>query len=67
MIGLHMMAEEKSWRSDNGSSVSSCSSSENNVVNDALFVIGLHGSGDTTALFFHEWEVAKVHAVPGIT
>ena len=67
MIGLHMMAEENSWRSDNGSSVSSCSSSENNVVNDALFVIGLHGSGDTIALFFHEWEVAKGHAVPGIT
>ena len=36
MVGLHMMA-------DSGSSASSSSSSENNVGNDALFVIGLHG------------------------
>ena len=27
---------------------------------DALFVIGLHGSGDTLALFLQDWEVAKV-------
>ena len=33
---------------------------KNNVVNDALFVIGLHGSGDTIALFRQGWEVAKV-------
>ena len=56
LIGLHMMAEENSWRSDSGSSVSSSSSSENNVGNDALFVIGLHGSSDTIALFLHDWE-----------
>ena len=49
LIGLHMVAEENSWRSDSGSSVSSSSSDENNMGNDALFVIGLHGSGDTIA------------------
>ena len=52
LVGLHMMAEESSWRSD--------SWSENNVGNDALFVIGLHGSDDTIALFLQDWEVAKV-------
>ena len=60
LIGLHMMAEENSWRSDSGSSVSSSSSSENNMGNGALFVVGLHGSGDTIALFLQDWEVAKV-------
>ena len=60
LVGLHMMAEENSWPSDTGSSVSSSSSSENNVGNDALFVIKVHGSGDTIALFFHDWEVAKL-------
>ena len=60
LIGLHMMIEEKSGRSENGSSVSSSSSDENNVGNDTLFVIGLHGSGDTIALFQQDWEVAKV-------
>ena len=60
LIGLHMMAKENSWRSDSGSPVSSSSSSENNVGNDASFVIGLHGSGDTIALFLQDWEVAKV-------
>ena len=30
------------------------------VGNDALFVIGLHGSGDTIALFLQDWEVAEV-------
>ena len=54
-----MMAEENSWRSDSGSSVSSSSSSENNVGNDALCVIGLHGSGDKISLFLQDWEVAK--------
>ena len=75
LIGLHKMIEEKSGRSENGSSVSSSSSDENNVGNDALFVIGLHGSGDTIALVLQDWEVAKValschialgHGVPGI-
>ena len=36
------------------------SSSENNVCNGALFVIGLHGSGDVIAHFLQDWEVAKV-------
>ena len=36
------------------------SSSENNVGNGALFVIGLHRSGDAIALFLQDWEVAKV-------
>ena len=59
LIGLHMVIEENSGRSDSGSSVSSSSSDENNVGNDALFVIGPHGSGDTIALFLQDWEVAK--------
>ena len=59
LIGLHMMAEEMSWRSDSGSSVSSSSSGENNVGNDALLVIGPQGSGDTIALFLQDCEVAK--------
>ena len=36
------------------------SSSENNVGNGALFVIGLHRSGDAIVLFLQHWEVAKV-------
>ena len=60
LIGLHMTAEENAWRSDSASSVSSSSSCEDNVGNDALFVIGLQGSGDTIALFLQDWEVAKV-------
>ena len=38
----------------------SCSSSENNVGNRALCVVGLHRSGDAIALFLQDWEVAKV-------
>ena len=60
LVGLHMMAEENSWQSDSGSSVSSSSSSENNVGNEVLFVIGLHGSGDKISLFLQDWEVEKV-------
>ena len=55
-----MTIEENSERSENGSSVASSSSDENNVGNDALFVIGLHGSGDTIALFPQDREVAEV-------
>ena len=75
LVGLHMMAKENSWRSESGSSVSSSRSCESNVGNDALCVRGLHGSGDTIALFLQNWEVAKGslelpyglgHAVPGI-
>ena len=36
------------------------SSSENNVGDGALFVIGLHGSGDAIAHFLQDWEVAEV-------
>ena len=35
------------------------SSSENNVGNGALFVIGLHRSGGAIAHFLQDWEVAK--------
>ena len=59
-VGLHMMAEEDSWRMDSDYSFSSSSSSENNEGNGALFVIALHGSGDAIALFLKDWEVAKV-------
>ena len=60
LVGLHMMAEEDSWRMDSGSSFSWSSSSENNMGNGVFFVIGLHGSGDAIALFLQDWEVAKV-------
>ena len=60
LVGLHMMAEEDSWRTDSGSSFSSSSSSENNVGDGALFVIRLHGSVDAIALFLQDWEVAMV-------
>ena len=57
LIGLHIMIQENSERSENGCCVSSSSSDENNVGNDALFVIGSHGSGDTIALFLQDWVV----------
>ena len=60
LIGLHMMAEENAWRSESGSSVSSSGSCEGNVGNEALCVIGLHGSGDNISLILQDWEVAKV-------
>ena len=60
LMGLHMMAEGNTWRSDSGSSVSSSGSCEGNVGNDALHIIGLHGSSDTISLFLQDWEVAKV-------
>ena len=113
LVGLLMMAEEDSWRTDSGSSFSLSSSSENNVgngasrphgellfsliqkkpdseafnsfigdgflvpelkggseasddvqadnvSNESLYVIGLHGSGDKISLFLQDWEVAKV-------
>ena len=36
------------------------SSSENNVGDGVLFVIGLHRSGGASAHFLQDWEVAKV-------
>ena len=38
------MAEENAWRSDSGSSVPPSSPREDNVGDDALYVIVLHGS-----------------------
>ena len=60
LVELHMMAEEDFRRMDSDFSFSSSSPSENNVGNGALFVIGLHGSGDAIAHFLQDWEVAKV-------
>ena len=60
LVGLHMMAEEDSWRMDSDSSFSSSSSSENNVGNGALCVIGVHWSGGAIAHFLQDWEVAEV-------
>ena len=57
---LIVMAEENACRSDSGSSVSSRGSCDGNVGNDALHIIGPHGSADTISLFFQDWEVAKV-------
>ena len=48
LVGLHMMEEENSWRSDSGSSVSSSSSSENNEGNDALSVMVAEQHGRDT-------------------
>ena len=58
LIGLHMMIEEKSGRSENGSFVSSSSSGENNVGDEALCHRAA-GSGDTIALFLQDSEVAR--------
>ena len=40
--------------------VSSSGSLEDNVCNDALHVIGLHGSGDKISQLLQDWELAKV-------
>ena len=45
LVGLHRMAEENSWQSDSGSSVSSSSSSENGVSNEAGLGGGKGGPG----------------------
>ena len=60
LVGLHMMAKAVSGRMDSGSSFSSSSSSENNVGNSVLFVIGPHGSGNVSALFLQDWEVPRI-------
>ena len=54
LVGLHMMAEEDSWRMDSDSSFSG-SSSENNVNNEALHVIELHGSGDKSSRLLQDF------------
>ena len=60
LVGLHMEAEEDTWRMDSDSSFSSSSSSENNVGDGALFDVGLQGSGDAIAHFLQDWEVTQV-------
>ena len=48
---------DETWSEDE--SVSSTSSREGNVGNDALHVIGLHGPGDKISLSLKDWELAK--------
>ena len=43
-----------------GESESSGGLQAGNVNNEALHVIGLHGSGDKISLFLQDWELAKV-------
>ena len=50
--------EGEVWSEDE--SVSSSGSREGNVCNDALHVIGLHGSGDKISLFLQDLELGKV-------
>ena len=55
LIGLHVIAEENAWRSDSGSSASSSCLCEDNVGNDALYVIYMDPATQSPS-----WEVAKV-------
>ena len=48
----------EAWSEDE--SVSSSGSREGIVRNDALHVVGLHGSGDKISLYLQGWELAKV-------
>ena len=43
-----------------GGSEASEDDQADNVCNEALYVIGLHGSGDTISCYLQDWEVAKV-------
>ena len=43
-----------------GGSGASDGDQADNVSNEALYVIGLHGSGDKISLFLQDWEMAKV-------
>ena len=51
-------SEGEAWSEDE--SVSSTASHKDNMCNNALHVIGLHGSGDKISLFLQDWELAKV-------
>ena len=51
-------SEGEAWSEDE--SVSSSCSREGHMCNDALHVIGLHGSGDKISLFLQDWEMAKL-------
>ena len=43
-----------------GGSEASEDDQADNVSNEALYVIGLHGSGDKISRYLQDWEVAKV-------
>ena len=43
-----------------GGSEASQDEHADNVSNEALYVIGLHGSGDKISRYLQDWEVAKV-------
>ena len=49
-----------------GESESSDGSQAGNVNNEALHVIGLHGSGDKISRYLQDWEESIGHAVPRI-
>ena len=51
-------SEGEAWSEDK--SVSSTASHKGNMRNNALHVIGLHGTGDRVSLFLQDWELAKV-------
>ena len=51
-------SEGNAWSEDE--SVFSSGSREGNVCNDALHVIGLHGSGGKISLFLQDWKLANV-------
>ena len=51
-------SEGEAWSEDEN--VSSSGSRESNMCNDALHVIGLHGSGNKISFFLKDWELAKV-------
>ena len=51
-------SEGKDWSEDE--SVSSTASHKGNMCNNALHIIGLHGSGDKISFFLQDWELAKV-------
>ena len=59
-IGDGFLVPELKDGSESSKDEQADSSSENNVGIGALFVIGLHGSGDVIAHFLQDWEVAKV-------
>ena len=59
-IGDGFQVPELKGESETSKDEQADSLNENNVGNGALFVVGLHGSGDVIAHFLHDWEVAEV-------
>ena len=51
-------SEGEAWSEDE--SVSSAASDKGHMCNDALHVIGLHGSRDKISLLLQDWDLAKV-------